>query len=119
MAALFVVLVLADIISSSYTIAGGFHADKDPALATNCIAGFKEFIHTILTDPASQQMVLCMAFSLFVLTTVNCYFTMSYLGLYGVFSLQLLTLVIFWLSLLLNFNTFILAGASAHLVFFK
>ena len=95
MAALFVVLVCADIIASTYTIMGGFHAERDPALATNCIAGFKELVRTVLTEPALQQVLLCFALALFILTTANCYLALSFLGLYGIFILQLVTLTFF------------------------
>lgn len=42
---------------------------------------------------------------------------MSFLGLYGTFIAQLAALVFFWLSLLLNFDTFIIEGGSSHIVF--
>ena len=59
MAILFVFLVLADILVSSYTIMGGYHADRNPALATDSVAGFKELIRTIVCERASQQKLLC------------------------------------------------------------
>lgn len=112
-------LVLTDVVVSSYTIFGGFHADQNPALATDSVAGFKELVRTIFNERALQQQLLCFAFCLFVISTINCYLTLSFLGLYGVFAVQLLTLTIFWFSLLLNANAFIVEGASAHLVLFK
>lgn len=118
-ACLFVFLVVADVVASSYTIYGGFHAERDPILATNCVAGFQELIRTILCEPEAQQQLLCFALLFFILTTLNCFFTLSYLGLYGVFVVQLLTLTFFWLSLLVNFNTFIIIGGTTHLVLFK
>lgn len=116
-AGLFGGLVFADATISSYTFFGGFHAHRDPALATNCVAGFQEVFRTIFNDKGPQQSILCMAFATLTFTTINCYFLLSFLGLYGVFMTQLTALSLFWLSLLLNFNTFVIEGGSAHIVF--
>ena len=116
-AGLFGALVFTDATISFYTVLGGFHAHRDPALATDCVAGLHEAFRTVLQDKGPQQSLLCMAFVTLTLTTLNCYFLLSFLGLYGIFITQLMSLTFFWASLLLNVNTFLIEGGSAHIVF--
>ena len=94
-AGLFSALVFVDVTISSYTVLGGFHAHRDPALATDCVAGLHEVFRTILQDKGPQQSLLCMAFATLTLTTINCYFLLSFLGLYGIFITQLTALTFF------------------------
>lgn len=49
---------------------------------------------------------------LFFLSTVFSFVFISYLGLYGVFKLNIITLFLFWLSVLFNFNSFVLDNTS-------
>ena len=116
-AGLFGALVFTDATISFYTVLGGFHAYRDPALATDCVAGLYEAFRTVLQDKGPQQSLLCMAFATLTFTTINCYFLLSFLGLYGIFITQLMSLTFFWASLLLNVNTFLIEGGSSHIVF--
>ena len=54
---------------------------------------------------------------LFFFTTVLSFFFFNFLGLYGVFSLNLISLFLFWLSLIFYFNDFFLNN-SVYRVFF-
>lgn len=108
-----------DIFISSYTCAGGFHAAKDPKFGFDCVAGFFEVLRTLREDRPVQENILCMSFAVFIVATLNCYIGLSFLGLYGVFIVQFTTLFIFWLSLVLNFKTFMITGGATHLVIFK
>ena len=94
-AGLFGVLVCIDATISSYTILGGFHAHRDPVLATDCVVGLHEAVRTLLQDRGPQQSFLCMAFVALTITTISCYFSLSFLGLYGIFITQLTSLTIF------------------------
>lgn len=94
-AGLFGALVFTDATISFYTVLGGFHAHRDPALATDCVAGLHEAFRTVLQDKGPQQSLLCMAFVTLTLTTLNCYFLLSFLGLYGIFITQLMSLTFF------------------------
>lgn len=49
---------------------------------------------------------------LFFLSTVFSFVFISYLGLYGVFKINIITLFFFWLSVLFNFNGFVLENTS-------
>lgn len=89
------ILTAADVLISSYTCMGGFHAASDPKLGVDCIAGFFEIIRTIREDRPVQENILCMALAMFIFATLNCYIGLSFLGLYGVFIVQFTTLFIF------------------------
>lgn len=49
---------------------------------------------------------------LFVLSTIFSLFFLSYLGLYGVFILNLITIVMFWVSSIFYFNSFYVDNVS-------
>lgn len=49
---------------------------------------------------------------LFFLSTCLSFVFISYLGLYGVFKLNIITLFLFWVSILFNFNNFVLDNTS-------
>lgn len=49
---------------------------------------------------------------LFILSTISSLFLLSYLGLYGVFFLNLVTIVFFWISSIFYFNSFYVDNVS-------
>lgn len=49
---------------------------------------------------------------LFIFSTLISFFLLSYLGLYGVFFLNLLTIILFWVSSIFYFNSFYIDNSS-------
>lgn len=115
----FFLLLSLDLITSTYTLLGGFHGTTDAKFATNSLAGLCEFYRSIWHDRRLQERLLCLAFIFLVISTLSCYLTMSFLGLYGIFITQFIALFTFWSVALLNFRTFLLFGGTSHIIFFK
>ena len=70
----------------------------------------KKFIKIILLN--SNLPIFFYFGVLFILSTVLSLFLMSYLGLYGVFFLNLITMVMFWISSIFYFNSFYIDNES-------
>ena len=73
----------------------------------------------ILNIPNYTMVFLLFGFFVFAIGIIQSFFLMSFLGLYGVFSILLSTLIIYWLSLLIMFNKVLITGKSVHYVLFK
>jgi hypothetical protein len=56
---------------------------------------------------------------LFVASSIISLFMLSYLGFYGVFVFNLVTIFIFWLSVILKINYFLIEGNSIKIVLGK
>ena len=57
--------------------------------------------------------------TLFVLSSLISLFMLSYLGMYGVFIFNLITIVFFWFTTILRLNFFFLSGGSFKMIFGK
>ena len=62
-----------------------------------------------------RQFVLTLGLMLYLLSTVLAFFLSDFLGLYGVFTLLLISATFFWAQLALNFGFFLLEGGSLHI----
>lgn len=58
-------------------------------------------------------------FLFFGFTILQSFFLMQYLGLYGIFLIQITGLFVYWLSLFLIFVKIILTGNNSHIILFK
>jgi NADH:ubiquinone oxidoreductase subunit 5 (subunit L)/multisubunit Na+/H+ antiporter MnhA subunit len=85
------------------------------------VTGFlhNPFILNQLLSAGTKSGVLTAAFALFGFTIVQSFFTMQFLGLYGVFMCQLVALVFLWVALCLNAECVAFCGLDYKIVLFK
>lgn len=65
------------------------------AIPLDALSAIADAIHYTFTNRHMQESMICFGFVLVFVLVVNCYIAMSFLGLYGMFTLQLLGLVTF------------------------
>ncbi len=62
------------------------------------------YVYLIIND--SNIPLFILFYFIFIFTNIVSLFSLSYLGIYGVFFLNLISLFFFWISLIFNFNNF-------------
>jgi NADH:ubiquinone oxidoreductase subunit 5 (subunit L)/multisubunit Na+/H+ antiporter MnhA subunit len=85
----------------------------------DCFEFIKSFlINDFFYNETNQPYFIYFGY-LFIFTTVVSFFLMSHLGLYGVFFLNLITIIMFWLSTIIYIDDFFLENYSFKINFGK